>query len=171
MATATAITPSTLCEKYHLTIEQLSAGTHVVLNGTQHCVIVESASVPGQEYKIIWNSEYKVLQCTAHNGEACKASANGKQCYHKRVALAVIELEKAQSIRERQQEQAEVESTKEYQFEQAIQEFWQASQTFEQLTAEFNQIIQEANEREKSRRDAQRLKLPLNGNKGFSLLR
>src|SRR6266568_3379348 len=118
MATATAITPSTLCEKYHLTIEQLSAGTHVVLNGTQHCVIVESASVPGQEYKIIWNSEYKVLQCTAHNGEACKASANGKQCYHKRVALAVIELEKAQSIRE----QAEIEATPEYQFEQLFRD-------------------------------------------------
>ncbi len=156
----TSTTPSTICEKYNLTIEQLSAGTHIVLNGTQHCVIVESSSVPGQEYKIIWNSLYKVLQCTVHNGVPCKASANGKQCYHKRVALAVIELEKAQSIRE----QAEIEATPEYQFEQLFRDLEDA------LNA-LDRIAEEANEREKARRDAERYSLPLNGNRPFSLLR
>jgi hypothetical protein len=134
---ATTITPSTLCEKYSITPEQLSAGTHIVLNGTEHAVIVESASVPGQSYKVIWNGQYRVLQCTAHNGEPCKASASGKQCYHKRVAMAVIELEKAEARRE----QAEIEAQEYYRFEQAMHEL-------ETILDKLDEIALESDERD-----------------------
>jgi hypothetical protein len=148
MQTTTQVTtPTTIAQKYRITIEQLSSATHVVV-GTQHCVIVESSSVPGQEYKIIWNSTHKCLQCTAHNGEACLASTNGKQCYHLRAALALLELERAWVRRGRQAEQAAIEATKEYQFEQIFRDL-------EDALANLDRIATEADEREQSRRVAE----------------
>ena len=158
------ITITTLCEKYHITPEQFDKATHCESNGV-HFYIVESQTTPGTEYHVKYNREYNALSCT------CLASDNGNGCWHRRAALASEEHYKATEQARRLQEQAEVESTPEYQFEQAIQEFHQAMSKFEQYTAEFNQIIEEASEREKSRREAERLNLPLNGNKGFRLLR
>lgn len=56
----------------------------------------------------------------------------------------MIELEKAESLRERQAEQALVEATQEYQFEQALYECEQAMKQFDHYTAELNAILQEA---------------------------
>jgi hypothetical protein len=150
------ITIASFCEKYSITPEQFDKATKVIANGRKAFYIVESLSTPGQEYRVEWNDVFHCLQCLPHNGEACKASAYGHQCWHKRAALAVEEHEQAKARAQRLQEQAEVESTKEYQFEQAIHEFEQAMSKFEQYTAEFNLIIEEADKREQSRRDAGR---------------
>jgi hypothetical protein len=113
---------ASICEKYNISEEQFSLATKVIANGRKAFYIVESLSTPGQEYCVEWNDKHRCLQCKPHNSEACKASANGLQCWHKRAALAVEEYEQAKVRARRQQEQAEVEATKEYQFEQLLRE-------------------------------------------------
>src|SRR6266571_9170188 len=116
-------TIASICSKYNITPEQFDRATKVIANGRKAFYIVESLSTPGQEYKVEWNDEYKCLQCKPHNGEACPASANGLQCWHKRSALANQEHYKATEQARRQQEQATVEAKQEYQFEQCMVEF------------------------------------------------
>jgi hypothetical protein len=90
--------------------------------------------VPGQEYKIIWNHEHRCMQCLPFNdGPVCKASESGKGCWHRRAALAVLELEKAEALRERQREQAQVEATPQYQLDQLFRELEDALEALDRM--------------------------------------
>ena len=147
--TIAIVTIAAICSKYNISEEQFSKATKVIANGRKAFYIVESLSTPGQEYRVEWNTEHHCLQCKPHNGEACKASANGRQCWHKRASLAVEEYERAKVRAQRQQEQAEVEATEDYQFEQAVATLTDAMEGLER-------IAREMDEREQSRRDAER---------------
>ncbi len=114
-------TIASICAKYHITEEQFSKATYCTSNG-KGFYLVESASTPGQEYRIEWNDEYQCLQCKPHNGEACKASVNGLGCWHKRAALANQEHYKATETARRQREQVEVERSQAYRLERAMHE-------------------------------------------------
>src|SRR5690348_11424942 len=111
-------TIAAICSKHHITPEQFDKATYCATNG-QGFYIVESASEP-KEYHVKYNAQYKALSCT------CKAGEQGVPCWHKRAALANQEHYKATEQARRQQEQAEIEATKQYAFEQAIQAFHEA---------------------------------------------
>lgn len=143
------ITIESICKKYNITPEQFSLATKIVANGRKAFYIVESASVPGQEYRVEWNNEHYCLQCRPHKGKVCKASEYGLQCWHKRAALAVEEYEQARVRAQRRQEQASIEATKEYQFEQLFRDL-------EDALANLDRIAAKADEWEQSRRDADR---------------
>ncbi len=133
--TQVLITIAALCSKHNITEEQFSNATKVIANGRKAFYIVESLSAPGQEYRVEWNDEYHCLQCLPHNGEACKASANGLQCWHKRAALAVEEHEQAKVRARRKLEQAEIEATPQYQAEQLQQAMYELEALHEELLA------------------------------------
>jgi len=128
-------TITTICQKYNITPEQFDKATHRTSNG-EHFYIVESQSQPGVEYKVTWNAEHQCLQCLPHTGPACKASENGVPCWHKRAALAVEEHYKAQVRRERANEQARIEATEEYQFEQAMRDLEDALDALDAMAEE-----------------------------------
>ena len=112
-----------LVDSYDLhTPEQFSKATKVIANGRKAFYIVESLSVPGQEYRVEWNDEHHCLQCLPHTGEACPASKNGLQCWHKRAALAAEEHYRQEQAERRQSEQAEAESDPMYEIEQAFRD-------------------------------------------------
>ncbi len=136
------ITITTLCEKYHLTPEQFDKATHCESNGV-HFYIVESQTTPGTEYHVKFNRQYGKLTCT------CKAGQQAISCWHMRAALAAEEHYKATEQARRQQEQVEIEATKLYEFEQAFRDL-------EDALDALDRIAQEADEREQSRRDADR---------------
>lgn len=119
--TQVTFTPSEIAAQHNITAYQLSLATKVIIdNGRQAFYIVESASDPGTEYKVIWNRERKCLQCLPHNGKRCPASAHGLPCWHKRAAAAAEQLLRQAERRARQVEQARIEATAAYQVEQAI---------------------------------------------------
>ncbi len=150
MATVVAIVSIvTLCKKHHISREQFDLCTKVIANGVKAFYLVESASVPGQCYRVEWNDEHHCLQCLPHNGEACKASANGVPCWHKRAALANEEYFKAEQAARRKAEQAEIEATPEYQLEQAFRELEEALDKLDEIAAE-------SDRREQARKDAER---------------
>jgi hypothetical protein len=147
MATTIVAAISAICSKYNISEEQFDKATKVIANGRKAFYIIESLSTPGQEYRVEWNVEHHCLQCLPHNGEACKASAYGLQCWHKRAALAVEEHEQAKMRARRQAEQVEIEATKAYRLERMMYEL-------ETLQAELEASQAVADEREQSRRVA-----------------
>jgi molecular chaperone GrpE (heat shock protein) len=99
------------------------------MNG-QHFYIVESQTEAGKESRVEYNRQYKALSCT------CKAGENGVPCWHKRAAMAAEEHYKATQRVQRANEQAEVEVTKEYQFEQLLRELEDTLDALDALAAE-----------------------------------
>ena len=100
------MTTTTLTSKYNVTEEQIDACTRVIDNATNTVFYqVESQSNPGTYYKVVYNREHRVLQCTNfENGPVCPASAKGLPCWHKRAALAAEEEYKLLKAAEHQAE-------------------------------------------------------------------
>lgn len=117
----------------------------------QYFVIVPSQSVPGQEYKVVWNAEYKTLQCLPHNGQPCKASENGRSCYHLELAVLAFRAWCAEQRAQRIAEAAAVEATPEYQCEQVEQAMSEAQRRMEAMIEEKRQAAAEKEAREFSR--------------------
>lgn len=136
MATTIIVaTIAAICSKYNISEAQFSKATYCESNG-KGFYIVESASVPGQEYRVEWNDEHQCLQCKPHNGPACKASANGVPCWHKRAALAAEERFKATERSRRLNEQAREEATSEYAWEQYFRDLEDALDALDAIAQE-----------------------------------
>jgi len=119
---ATTTDPRELANAYHLTVEQIaSAQRFVNAVNNQVFYLVRSQSVPDTDYKVIYNKEYRVLQCLPHNGQPCPASAAGRGCWHKRAVMAA----EVQYKRDRKAERA-IEASAQYQQEQAQQALYTA---------------------------------------------
>lgn len=73
----------TATNTYHqVTPEQLDACTRVIDDKTGEVFyLVQSATDPDLQYKVIWNKQYKRPQC------CCKAAHNGRVCWHIRASL------------------------------------------------------------------------------------
>lgn len=117
------MTTTTLTSKYNVTEEQIDA-CHRVIDNNTHTVFyqVESQSNPGTYYKVLYNREHRVLQCTNfEGGPICPASAKGLPCWHKRAAVAAEEEYKSLKAAEHhaQVRQAECEMTQQEIDEQA----------------------------------------------------
>jgi len=80
---------TTIYTQFNVTEAQVSAA-HRICDLAAHIIfyIVESATTPGVEYKVVYNRSLKALQCLPFTGEPCKASVNGQGCWHKRAACA-----------------------------------------------------------------------------------
>ena len=71
---------------YQVTENQLDACSRIVdLNQQQVFYLVQSATTPGVEYKVIFDRKHRVITCD------CKAGQEGSGCWHKRAALKAAE--------------------------------------------------------------------------------
>ncbi|SRR6266567_7453538 len=83
----------TTIDTSNVTVEQLAATSRIEdITHRRIFYICESASEAGVEYKVIFNPVLQVLECLPHTGTPCKASENGRTCWHKRAALRSAEL-------------------------------------------------------------------------------
>jgi hypothetical protein len=98
-----------------------------VIDVTHHQVfyLVESLSEPGTFYKVIYNHQYRVLQCLPHNGRACPAAAAGNTCWHRKAAVAAEQEYQALKAAERKA-QERIEQERQYHREQAEQALYTA---------------------------------------------
>ena len=130
-------TITSIAAKYNITPEQFSKAMRIIdCNRNKVFYQVESQSDPTIDpYHVEFNDQFHCLTCT------CKAGQQGIPCWHKRAALAAEEHYKQAQRRERLQEQAEVEATKLYQFEQLFREL-------EDALAALDRIAEEADERD-----------------------
>jgi hypothetical protein len=87
---------TTFTTTYRVSVEQIAAA-HRIVDITNHQIffVVESAT-SDSEYKVIYNRSLKALQCLPFHGPACKASENGRPCWHKRAAMAAAAEYKAE---------------------------------------------------------------------------
>jgi hypothetical protein len=127
------MTTAELCTKYHVTQEQIDACQRWEDCGLNRIFYtVESQSQPGVYYKVVWNTQFHVLQCLPHTGKHCEASLKGIPCWHKRAALAAEQLFKAELRRE----QEILEREEAYRFEQMLYEFERSQQELDAYLAE-----------------------------------
>ena len=130
---------SAITEKYQVTQEHIDACERVIdETHNQIFYIVASTSNPGTHYKVFFNRQFGVIQCSPFDGEACPASVKGLPCWHKRAALAADAEYKALKRAERQAEQRQIEATVQYQQEQLQFTIEAASRTLAALEAEEN---------------------------------
>src|SRR5947208_3644473 len=95
------------------------------LAANQVFYLVESISEPGTYYKVIYNREYRVIQCLPHNGRVCPASAAGCTCWHRKAAVAAEKQYQTLKAAERIA-QTRIEATTQYQQEQREQALYVA---------------------------------------------
>lgn len=121
------------------TPEQIDRCERIVdLTHNQVFYLVESMSEPGTHYKVIYNRQYRVLQCLPHNGRPCPAAAAGCTCWHRKAAVATEMQYQGLKASERKAV-ASIEATAEYQQEQAEQALCEALRN---LAQERNATIQ-----------------------------
>lgn len=133
----TVPTISEICSKYNITEVQFSKATHCTANDDEHYYIVESQTTDA-EYQVKFNRHYGKLTCT------CPAGQQAISCWHMRAALAAEEHHKAEQVARNKAEQAEIEATEDYQFEQCMIEFERSLEKFDQYTDEFLEIMRKA---------------------------
>jgi hypothetical protein len=130
-------TIATISAKYNITLEQFDKATRIIdCNRNKVFYLVESQTDPTIDpYHVEFNDQFRCLTCT------CKAGQQGIPCWHKRAALAAEEHYKRAQRRERLNEQARIEATKEYQLEQLFRDL-------EDALDALDRIAEEADERE-----------------------
>lgn len=125
-------TIASIAAKYHITLEQFSKAMRIIdCNRNKVFYQVESQTYPTIDaYHVEFNDQFHCLTCT------CKAGQQGIPCWHKRAALAAEEHYKQAQHRERLNEQARIEATKEYQMEQLFRDLEDALDALDAIAEE-----------------------------------
>ena len=133
-----------------ITAEQIDRCERTIdLRANRVFYVVESMSNPGTHYKVMWNEQFKRLQCMPFDGEACPASKEGLVCWHMRASLEA-EKEYREFKKAEREAQARIEATRQYQREQIEQAVAEA----ERRMAEFDNAENGTNEAARRERAA-----------------